>query len=519
MKNWRLLPVVVLALSLIAVGAHAQIPSFMQPGFEVTYTGKAQEADPQARGDLEPSSQSISMISIDANANVVNGITSLTVICDPKLNGGVLCLPGQKTVQKSTKWHCPFNPTAKCIMDTPMLPLDTLVAGIAQFWVDPDPTKAATSIVGPNNEHYVTENPCPAEVTNAGISNTACLHYIKCKSAPLNDCPKGPGRADVIEELLLAYDTTGLVRYAVQYFSPQATAQGPAQGYFIYSPQLTIPWQVDGTNILLQADTGDVAILQTNGVSVMLKKPDPGWHVIGTNYFNANGKFDILWQNNDGGVAVWELNGTSVIFSGYVGTAEPGWRAVGAGDFFGRHVSDILFQNNSGDVEIWEMNGTSANPHYVGNTRLGGWHVVGAGDFNGDGFSDILFQNDNRDVAIWEMHGTSVLPSSGYVGTAEPGWHAVGTGDFFGRHVSDILFQSDSGDIAIWEMNGTKVMLYGYVDKAAPGWRVVGVGDYNGDGKSDILFQNDNGDIEIWEMNGTSYVASYLGNPGPGWHI
>jgi hypothetical protein len=283
---------------------------------------------------------------------------------------------------------------------------------------------------------------------------------------------------------------------------------------------MTIPWQVDGTNILLHADTRDIAILQTNGVIVSLGKSDVGWHVIGTNYINA--KFDILWQNNNGDIAVWELNGTSPALKGYVGTADPGWRAVGAGDFFGRHVSDILFQDNSGNIAIWEMNGTSAAPHYVphyvGNTEPGGWHAIGTGDFNGDGYSDILFQNDKGDVAIWEMKGTDVMPSSGYVGTPEPGWHAVGTGNFFDKQHSDILFQKDSGDIALWKLNGTSASAY-YVDKTGPGgWHVMGVGDYNGDGYSDILFQDDSGDVAIWTMNGTSYAASYLIQLAPGWH-
>ena len=78
-----------------------------------------------------------------------------------------------------------------------------------------------------------------------------------------------------------------------------------------------------------------------------------------TGDFNGDGFADILWQNDDGSVAVWEMNGTNLIGSGVVGNPGPSWHAVGTGDFNGDGHSDILWQNSTGEVGIWEMNGTS----------------------------------------------------------------------------------------------------------------------------------------------------------------
>ena len=36
--------------------------------------------------------------------------------------------------------------------------------------------------------------------------------------------------------------------------------------------------------------------------------------------FNGDGKSDILWQNDNGQVAIWELDGTTVIGNGVVGS-------------------------------------------------------------------------------------------------------------------------------------------------------------------------------------------------------
>ena len=66
---------------------------------------------------------------------------------------------------------------------------------------------------------------------------------------------------------------------------------------------------------------------------------------------------DLLWQNANGQVGIWEMNGTNVIGGGVV-SANPGaaWHAIGTG---GEGSSDILFQNTSGQTAIWDMNGTT----------------------------------------------------------------------------------------------------------------------------------------------------------------
>ncbi len=75
--------------------------------------------------------------------------------------------------------------------------------------------------------------------------------------------------------------------------------------------------------------------------------PGPSWKAVGTGDFNGDGKSDILLQNTDGQVAIWEMNGTNMIGSG-TGRDNPGpsWHAIGTGG----GGSDILFQNTSGQI-------------------------------------------------------------------------------------------------------------------------------------------------------------------------
>jgi len=44
--------------------------------------------------------------------------------------------------------------------------------------------------------------------------------------------------------------------------------------------------------------------------------------------FNGDGYADILWQSDNGQVAIWEMNGTSFIGGASLGNPGPGWHPI-----------------------------------------------------------------------------------------------------------------------------------------------------------------------------------------------
>ena len=179
---------------------------------------------------------------------------------------------------------------------------------------------------------------------------------------------------------------------------------------------------------------------------------------------------------------------------------------------------DILFQNANGQVASWAVNGASlTGAALLGGSPGPGWKAVGTGDFNDDNEPDILLQNTSGSVAIWETNGTNII-GSGLVANPGLSWKAVASGDFNGDHFSDILLQNTSGQIAVWEMNGTKIASSAVVANPGSSWKAIGTGDFNDDGHSDILLQSTNGQVAIWEMNGTQLTSSaVVANPGASW--
>jgi hypothetical protein len=274
--------------------------------------------------------------------------------------------------------------------------------------------------------------------------------------------------------------------------------------------------------IFLHSDAGQNAYWLMNqsvrvGNGADLPFTGPTWHVKALVDYDPSGPdfSDLIWQNDNGAVAIWQLQGTTPVHQNNLGqNPGPTWHVQAAKDFDGNGVADLLFQNDNGALALWELQNTAGGPQILHQFNIGQnpgptWHAVAAGDFNGDGRAGILLSNDNGDRAIWEMNanGPAIGPNGIFTDQANLPptgltWHPVAVGDFNGAGKDDIVWQNDNGAIAIWEMNGTAPKPNGQFNinqNPGPTWHVVAARDFNNDGKADLLLQNDNGAIALWE--------------------
>jgi phospholipase/lecithinase/hemolysin len=201
---------------------------------------------------------------------------------------------------------------------------------------------------------------------------------------------------------------------------------------------------------------------------------------------NGDGKSDIYWRDNSGDIAIWLMNGATVISTGGLSGIPSNLSIVAVRDFNSDGTFDLLWRDTSGNTSIWFLNGVNVTSSVSLGNIPNNWSVVGTGDFNSDGYGDILWQDSVGDLAIWLMgSGGQVIATGGLGNVPTTTWAVVGVADFNGDGKSDILWRDTSGDTAIWFMNGTSVNTTGGVGNIPSTWSVVGTGDFNNDGYSD----------------------------------
>jgi len=261
---------------------------------------------------------------------------------------------------------------------------------------------------------------------------------VKLSPIPIFPDFNNDGKTD----LLIQNSSTNVI---ANWFMNGSTWIGGA--YFSLTPPLdyalvgTGDFSGDGkTTLVLQSSVSNqIAFWYTNGANnatipggnFINTTPPTGWKVVGVGDFNADGKSDLVLQNQTTNqVAIWFMNG--YLYNGGVlmpYTPPTGWTVAGAGDFNGDGFADLVFQSQtSGQIALWYMNGpTYANGTVLTTTPATGWKIVGVGDYNGDGSADLLFQNQtNNQAAVWYLKNGAYVGGNALSLAPPPGWKIVG---------------------------------------------------------------------------------------------
>jgi hypothetical protein len=73
---------------------------------------------------------------------------------------------------------------------------------------------------------------------------------------------------------------------------------------------------------------------------------------------NGDGKADLVWRDkNNGTVAVWLMNGTTIASVGFPADVSLDWEIEQVADVNGDGKADLVWQHTNGQVAVWLMNG------------------------------------------------------------------------------------------------------------------------------------------------------------------
>lgn len=235
--------------------------------------------------------------------------------------------------------------------------------------------------------------------------------------------------------------------------------------------------------------------------------------------------WQAMWQNvNSGQIVRWDMFRGAYVEGGPLGAgqAETAWKLRTSGDFNGDGHKDLIFQHDQGLIAVWLLNGNGLLEARVINQMSDTqWEIAAAADFNSDGHTDILFQHrQSGNLVVWQMNrltlarGVAVNPGR----VADVNWRIVGVGDFNNDSSPDLVWQHVvTGVITTWLMNGTTLASAGpfsLTNSSDPNWRIKGVADVDDDGDADLLWQHATSNhIAVWYMSGRTFVDARLMTP------
>jgi Ca2+-binding RTX toxin-like protein len=201
----------------------------------------------------------------------------------------------------------------------------------------------------------------------------------------------GDGRADI-----LFRNTSGeLYVWNSQMTGDTVSFQGQSLGFTPNEWQIQGMGDFNGdgrSDVLWRNANGEVYVSRSSATGPValsgqsLGFVDIGWTIQGVGDFNGDGRSDILWRYTDGEMYLWnsQTGDGAVTFQGQgLGGVPLDWHVAAIGDYNADGRSDVMWRNDNGDVYVW--NSEPTGPVAFQGQGLGhtpnDWHIIS--DFHG----------------------------------------------------------------------------------------------------------------------------------------
>ena len=162
---------------------------------------------------------------------------------------------------------------------------------------------------------------------------------------------------------------------------------------------------------------------------------DAKWRIAGVGDTDGDRNADILWQHTDGWLAVWFVRGTTVMSTQFLSIprmGDPQWRIAAVGDLDRDGRADLVWQSNQGWLATWLLDRTTVKlTSYFSIDRVADpqWQIVAASATSAGGPPALVWRHTGSGaVALWHVNGASVVntvqTNPGRVADAD--WRIVG---------------------------------------------------------------------------------------------
>jgi Domain of unknown function (DUF4347) len=170
----------------------------------------------------------------------------------------------------------------------------------------------------------------------------------------------------------------------------------------------TAIWQLDiASNGRTDINLAGSAFVTLNGATIQTGGIASGWKIAGLGNFTVNSSTkDILWFNEKTTeTAVWQLDGTAIVGSGFVNSlGKPltpvGWRPVAVANLDGVGLDEIVWQSGT-TVAVWNLGSNyevTNRSVILSQSLVAGEQVQALADLNLDGSLDLVVRQKASDV-------------------------------------------------------------------------------------------------------------------------
>lgn len=105
------------------------------------------------------------------------------------------------------------------------------------------------------------------------------------------------------------------------------------------------------------------------------------WKIGAVGDFDGDSRSDVLWQNSDGQVGVWLMNGGSIRAQTFPLVVDSSWQARAVTDVDDNGTNEVVWHHTSGQVTVWFMSGGNiARQTYPGPPAASPWQLQGTLD-------------------------------------------------------------------------------------------------------------------------------------------
>jgi hypothetical protein len=190
---------------------------------------------------------------------------------------------------------------------------------------------------------------------------------------------------------------------------------------------------------------------------------------------NGDGHSDLVWFNQTTDqVAVWLMNGNSILAHPILGKGPPNGRIVAAGN---------LHRNGSPQI-IWY----TATSFWLPTNSP----TLAIADFDGDGLQDVVQWDPSSSKLSIAKNNDSLNFTQEYSVEVSPNWDLVGVADLNGDGKHELVWRNRvTGQVGAWVMNKFQPAHYRAYSSPSLSWRIRGIGKVDASNAQGLIWRNE----------------------------